>query len=129
MRKINFHGGIPEDFYWYNPPHFSIKNSVLVLDTLPKTDFWQRTHYGFIRDDGHCLFKDVNMSFLISIKTTFFPKKQYDQCGLMIRIDSENWIKTSVEFENSHLSRLGSVVSNKGYSDWATTDIESGIQE
>jgi regulation of enolase protein 1 (concanavalin A-like superfamily) len=50
---------------------------------------------------------------------------QYDQCGLMIRVDSENWIKTSTEYENEDWSRLGSVVTNLGYSDWATQDVSS----
>jgi len=55
----------------------------------------------------------------------FKPHTQYDQCGLIVRADSENWIKTSTEFEDNHHSRLGSVVTNLGYSDWATQDISS----
>ena len=43
----------------------------------------------------------------------------------MIRVDAENWIKTSTEYENEELGRLGSVVTNLGYSDWATQDISS----
>lgn len=52
----------------------------------------------------------------------------YDQCGLFKRIDHDNWIKISTEYENENISRLGSVVTNLGYSDWSTTDISSEIR-
>jgi len=42
---------------------------------------------------------------------------------LIIYIDSENWFKASIEYENENSSHLGSVVTNNGYSDWATTNI------
>ena len=34
-----------------------------------------------------------------------------------------------IEFENDEFQRLGSVVTNLGYSDWATTDIPASIKE
>jgi regulation of enolase protein 1 (concanavalin A-like superfamily) len=36
-------------------------------------------------------------------------------------------MKASVEFENQEFARLGSVVTNLGFSDWATTDISPKI--
>ena len=42
--------------------------------------------------------------------------------------NSENWLKASVEYENEEYQRLGSVVTNHGYSDWATTDIDASIK-
>jgi regulation of enolase protein 1 (concanavalin A-like superfamily) len=62
----------------------------------------------------------------MTVRTEFYPQRQYDQCGLIARNNSENWIKASTEYENPHHSRLGSVVTNAGYSDWATIDIHSG---
>ncbi len=62
-------------------------------------------------------------------RVEFMPQSQYDQCGLMIRTDPENWIKVSTEFENERISRLGSVVTNLGFSDWATQDITSTVEE
>ncbi|RFA30026.1 hypothetical protein CAI21_07355 [Alkalilimnicola ehrlichii] len=99
------------------------------MRTSPDTDFWQRTHYGFRRDNGHCLLTRKESDFSISVKTTFSPKKQYDQCGLIVRLDHDNWIKTSTEFESGNHSRLGSVVTNSGYSDWATIDINEPVNE
>ena len=43
----------------------------------------------------------------------------------MIYQNSENWLKASIEYENEKFQRLGSVVTNNGYSDWATIDIPS----
>jgi uncharacterized protein len=57
------------------------------------------------------------------------PLHQYDQAGLMIRLSAECWLKTSVEYENDAASRLGCVVTNRGYSDWSTQDVSSTFTE
>ena len=62
------------------------------------------------------------------VKTEFDSKTRFDQCGIVIYLDSENWLKASVEYENNSFQRLGSVVTNYGYSDWATTDIPADIK-
>ena len=82
-----------------------------------ETDFWQRTHYGFRRDNGHALLTKVKEDFSLTVRCSFLGKFPYDQAGVMVRIDEENWIKSSLEWENSEYSRLGSVVTNLGYSD------------
>ena len=43
-------------------------------------------------------------------------------------LDSDNWIKGSIEYENEEFQHLGSVVTNNGYSDWATTEIDASIK-
>lgn len=118
-----------ENFFWLNEPEHSYLNDTLTMITKPDTDFWQNTHYGFQRDSGHCLLVEAENNFSISVRTCFEPKKQYDQCGLMVRVDKDNWIKCSLEFETEIHSRLGSVVTNMGYSDWATVDLDSGPKE
>jgi uncharacterized protein len=120
---------IPTDFYWLNEPKQVEFDSGLVMITQPETDFWQGTHYGFRRDDGHCLLTRLDGDFALSTQVTFTPKAEYDQCGLMVRLDAENWIKMSIEYGMDATSRLGSVVTNLGYSDWATQDINSAICE
>lgn len=108
---------------WYCPPaRWSIANSCLVVEPDAKTDYWQRTHYGFQVDNGHFLYLEVEGDFTLSTKVRFFPVNQYDQAGLMVRFSPEYWIKTSVEYEPGEPSRLGSVVTNHGYSDWAIQD-------
>src|SRR5512137_1206331 len=120
---------LPSGFYWFNEPSSYRLGNGLEIYTDEKTDFWQRTHYGFRRDDGHCLLATMSGDFSITTCVEFRPREKYDQCGLILRLDSENWIKVSTEYENEACSRLGSVSTNLGYSDWATQDIDSEHRE
>lgn len=62
------------------------------------------------------------------VKTEFESKHQFDQCGVVMYLNSENWIKGSIEYENEKFQHLGSVVTNHGYSDWATTSIGASVK-
>lgn len=116
---------LPSGFYWLNKPaYFNVGNGLNII-TDEQTDFWQNTHYGFQRDNGHCLFTRRHDDFSVLTQVDFYPKAQYDQCGLMVRIDKDNWLKVSTEYEHERVSWLGSVVTNLGYSDWATQAISS----
>lgn len=128
MKIINFNKNISEEFYWFNEPKKYYFDEGLVIKTKADTDFWQRTHYGFRRDNGHCLLTKFRRDFSFAGHFEFEPQTIYDQCGLIVRIDEDNWIKVSTEYENENISRLGSVVTNLGYSDWATKDISSEIK-
>lgn len=130
MQTETFLGtSIPEGFYWFNEPTKYKVGAGLEIYTDAETDFWQNTHYGFQRDDGHCLFTRQAGDFSLLTQVEFQPKEKYDQCGLIVRIDAKNWIKVSTEYEDEACSRLGSVVTNLGYSDWATQDIASSHRE
>jgi regulation of enolase protein 1 (concanavalin A-like superfamily) len=116
------------DFKWINQPtNFELKRDNLTIQTQAKTDFWQRTYYGFQNDNAPGLLLELTDDFTFTVKTSFEYKNQFDQCGILLYQDSENWIKASIEKENETIARLGSVVSNFGYSDWATSDIPSSI--
>lgn len=115
--------------YWFNEPkEWKIEHGSLVIKP-EKTDFWQKTHYGFEYDNGHCLFHRSRGDIVLSTRVRSFPQHQYDQAGLMIRVSKDFWLKTSVEYENEALSRLGVVVTNFGYSDWSTQDFDPGNNE
>lgn len=43
-------------------------------------------------------------------------------------LNSDNWLKASVEYENDEYQNLGSVVTNQGYSDWGTTTIPLDVK-
>lgn len=120
---------LPPAFHWLNQPDRYQLGAGLEIFTDEKTDFWQKTHYGFQRDDGHCLLTSQAGDFCLLTHVEFRPQTQYDQCGLMVRLDRDNWIKVSTEYESATCSRLGSVVTNLGYSDWATQDIASSHRE
>ncbi|HYU14551.1 MAG TPA: DUF1349 domain-containing protein [Candidatus Acidoferrum sp.] len=121
---------IPDGFAWFNEPQaFGFERGLgLAMTARAGTDFWQRTHYGFRRDDGHCLLTTRTGDFSLETGVESSPRARYDQCGLMVRFDGENWIKSSVEYEDPQTSRLGSVVTNLGFSDWATQDISSSVR-
>ena len=43
-------------------------------------------------------------------------------------LDSDNWLKSLIEFENEDFQHIGSVATNNGFSDWATTEIDASIK-
>ena len=114
-----------EALFWINEPkNYTIKETEIVIDTEPGTDFWQRTYYGFQNDNAPALLIKTNEQyFSFLVRTEFDSRHRFDQCGVIVYQNSENWIKASIEYENEAFQRLGSVVTNLGYSDWATTDI------
>lgn len=109
---------------WLNQPKLSgITDRSMRITTEPNTDFWQRSYYGFRNDNAPALLLERGGNFTFTVKASFHYRQQYDQCGVIIYLDDENWFKASVEFENATFSRLGSVVTNFGHSDWATSDV------
>ena len=119
-----------ENLIWTREPKRSeITDDRIVIYTDPNTDLWQRTYYGFQNDNAPVLqVKTAEKFFSFTVKTEFESKVLFDQCGVVMYLDSENWLKASIEYENERFQRLGSVVTNLGYSDWATTDIDAAVK-
>lgn len=113
----------PEGFTWFNRPDKLAYSDGLTFTTRKETDFWQRTHYGFRKDNGHALIKRITGDFTFTTEARFKPLARYDQCGLFARIDAANWLKASIEYEGDGPSKLGTVVTNLGYSDWSNQEI------
>lgn len=114
----------------FEPKTYSISDEKVIIKTEPKTDFWQRTYYGFKNDNAPALLVNTNKKrFSFIVKTQFDSKHRFDQCGVIIYQNSDNWVKASIEYENDEYQRLGSVVTNYGYSDWATIDISAKHKE
>ena len=112
------------------PKAFEVKGDTIAITTAPHTDLWQRTYYHFQNDNAPVLqMKTKEKYFSFVVKTDFTQSHQrFDQCGIVMYLDSENWLKGSVEFENDEFQHLGSVATNKGYSDWATTAIPADVK-
>jgi hypothetical protein len=84
---------------WLNPSRRWKKDGSLLLCTAdPKTDFWRKTFYGYITDNGHLYYRRVRGDFTTQVKVSGQYHDLYDQAGLMVRIDAENWMKCGVEF-------------------------------
>ena len=111
------------------PKQYGIEDGRISVVTEPCTDLWQRTYYGFRNDNAPVLqMKTEEKYFSFTVKTEFASKRRFDQCGIVMYLNSDNWLKASIEYENDRFQRLGSVVTNLGYSDWATTDIDASIK-
>lgn len=116
---------LDERLQWLNEPEqWRLAGGGLALRTGAGTDFWQGTHYGFRVDNGHFLHVPVDGDCIVETAVEVAPVHQYDQAGLMVRLSERDWIKTSVEFEPGLPSRLGAVITNHGWSDWSTQDID-----
>ena len=112
------------------PESYKIGSDIVEIVTKPHTDLWQRTYYHFQNDNAPVLQMETEEKyFSFVVKTEYTGSHhRFDQCGIVMYLDSENWLKASVEYENEEYQHLGSVVTNNGYSDWATTVIESSIK-
>jgi uncharacterized protein len=108
---------------WFNEPvQWKINNSSVVLSTDPQTDFWRTTFYKYIKDNGHFYFQEKEGDFECSVKITGSFAELYDQAGLMIRIDSSQWIKSGVEFANGTINI--STVFTRTFSDWSVIPLK-----
>lgn len=113
------------------PGKYQISENKIKITTEAHTDLWQRTYYHF-RNDNAPVFqmKTEEKFFSFVVKTDFSGSHhRFDQCGIVMYLDSENWLKASVEYENNEYQHLGSVVTNHGYSDWATTVIDADVKQ
>ena len=107
------------------PKIYTIDTDKITITTEPNTDLWQRTYYHFRNDNAPLLQMETDREYFSFIVKTDFTGShhRFDQCGIVLYQDAENWLKASVEYENEQFQHLGSVVTNHGYSDWATTEI------
>lgn len=112
------------------PQDYKIENDRIEIVTMPHTDLWQRTYYHFRNDNAPVLQMETEEEYFSFVVKTEFNEShhRFDQCGIVMYLDSENWLKGSVEYENDTYQHLGSVVTNNGYSDWATTVIDASVK-
>lgn len=111
------------------PKDFTISEEKIEIITNPHTDLWQRTYYHFRNDNAPVLQVETDEKyFSFVVKTDFESKHRFDQCGVVMYLNSDNWLKASIEYENEEFQHLGSVVTNHGYSDWATTEVDASMK-
>ncbi len=107
-----------ENMQWFNPPAaYAAQDNLLTVTTSAKSDFWRKTHYGFTRDNGHFFYQEVRGDFEVTIRVNGKYHDLYDQAGLMLRVDEENWIKTGIEFFDGY--QHASAVVTREFSDWS----------
>jgi regulation of enolase protein 1 (concanavalin A-like superfamily) len=109
----------PPSWTWLNEPaRWSPTPTGLELHAAPGTDFWQVTHYGFARDSGHFAHVPRDGEFALSTRFRADFREQYDQAGLMVRVDAETWLKCGIEHVDG-ADRMSVVATRGGRSDWS----------
>jgi len=106
---------------WMNPPaseHYA--EGVLTVRSRGKTDFWRKTFYGYINDNGHFMNLSMMGEFQMQARINGNYSALYDQAGLMVRLDEKHWMKCGSEFVEG--KRWASVVFTHDFSDWSTME-------
>ena len=104
---------------WLNEPaSATISGNQMTVRARRKTDFWRKTFYGYVTDNGHFFHLAVSGDFDFEARVNGQYAALYDQAGLMVRIDAQNWVKCGTEFFDN--SRHASVVFTREFSDWST---------
>ena len=108
---------------WFNEPKQwqTGPDGAIEVTTGPGTDFWQKTHYGFQRDNGHFYYRQVEGDFQADVKISGAYRDLYDHAGLMVRVDTANWLKCGIEFVEG--VQNVSAVYTREFSDWSVTPL------
>ncbi len=103
---------------WMNEPaSWKRSGDVLTVRSRSKTDFWRKTFYGYVTDNGHFFHAPVSGDFVFQARINGEYAALYDQAGLMVRQNAENWMKCGTEFFAGR--RHASVVFTRDFSDWS----------
>jgi regulation of enolase protein 1 (concanavalin A-like superfamily) len=107
---------------WYNEPtSWSVFDNIITVTSAHGSDFWRKTHYGFIRDSGHFYSQPVQGDFVCEVKVSGRYEALYDQAGLMVRADETTWMKCGIEYVEG-VQHVSAVVT-RDYSDWSVVPL------
>lgn len=117
-----------EKMNWFNEPRqWSISDGRLTMSVMPHSDYWRISHYGFTVDDAPFYYAEYGGEFEAKVKVSGDYKVRFDQAGMMIRIDHENYIKTGIEFVDGKYN-LSTVVTHHT-SDWSVIALDRPVRE
>ena len=115
-----------EKMQWFNEPEeWNIKNNKLTMVVTPQSDYWSISHYGFTVDDAPFLYTQRGGEFEVKVKISADYKARFDQTGLMLRIDHENYIKAGIEYVDGKYN-LSTVVTHRT-SDWSVITLDKPV--
>lgn len=111
---------------WFNEPAaWHDEAGEITVTTAAKSDFWRKTHYGFIRNNGHFYYAEKSGDFTMTVEVIGEYRTLYDQAGLMVRVDDENWMKCGIEFVEG--VQYASAVVTRDFSDWSVAPLGSEL--
>lgn len=112
---------------WFNEPEaWQINGAALTMDVTPQTDYWRISHYGFTVDDAPFLYTTRGGEFEVKVKVSGDYKVRFDQAGLMLRLDHENYIKAGIEYVDGKYN-LSCVVTHHT-SDWSVITLDKPVK-
>lgn len=115
-----------ERMQWFNEPEsWAINDKTLTMDVTPQSDYWRISHYGFTVDDAPFLYTTRGGEFEVKVKISGEYKVRFDQAGLMLRIDKENYIKAGIEYVDGKYN-LSCVVTHHT-SDWSVIKLDKPV--
>ncbi|MCI6130274.1 DUF1349 domain-containing protein, partial [Prevotella sp.] len=115
-----------EKMTWFNEPSsYEIKNNTIIMDVPGHCDYWRISHYGFTVDDAPFYYNTYGGEFEAKVKVSGDYKVRFDQAGLMIRIDKENWLKAGIEYVDGKYN-LSCVVTHHT-SDWSVISLDKPV--
>jgi hypothetical protein len=115
------------EMHWLNePPSVETAGEGIVVTTGADTDFWHKTSYGFVHDDGHFLGAPLVGETAIEVTFRADFSAQFDQAGLMLRSAPQLWLKTGVELSDGEL--YASVVVTVDMSDWSVSPVPASAR-
>lgn len=115
-----------EKMNWFNEPaQWSVSGNRLTMAVTPKSDYWRISHYGFTVDDAPFYYGEYGGEFEAKVKISGDYKVRFDQAGMMIRIDHENYIKAGIEYVDGKYN-LSTVVTHHT-SDWSVITLDKPV--
>lgn len=115
-----------EKMTWFNEPEqWEISGNTLSLFVTPQSDYWRISHYGFTVDDAPFYYATYGGEFEAKIRISGEYRERFDQAGLMLRIDHENYIKAGIECVDGKYN-LSTVVTHHT-SDWSVITLEKAV--
>lgn len=115
-----------EKMLWFNEPEqWEISENKLSMYVTPHSDYWRIAHYGFTVDDAPFYYATYGGEFEVKVKVSGNYKTRFDQAGLMLRIDHENYIKTGIEYVDGKYN-ISTVVTHHT-SDWSVIELDKPV--
>ncbi|MBP3288012.1 MAG: DUF1349 domain-containing protein [Muribaculaceae bacterium] len=126
LSASNMNAQTLEKMNWFNEPaQWSVSGNRLTMAVTPKSDYWRISHYGFTVDDAPFYYGEYGGEFEAKVKISGDYKVRFDQAGMMIRIDHENYIKAGIEYVDGKYN-LSTVVTHHT-SDWSVIALDKPV--
>ncbi|SCL69262.1 DUF1349 domain-containing protein [Micromonospora chersina] len=107
---------------WLNPPERADSaGDALLVEPRGGSDFWRRTSYGFVHDDGSALLAPFPVDSAVEVSFRLDYTAQFDQAGVLVRVDERRWTKAGVEVSDGQ-PQVGAVVTDER-SDWSVAPV------